>query len=109
MCTNRKHRYRLARMRRQTAAPKHAKYGKICRGSRRTLVWTDGRVKLHAVAAVDVLLALLIPPGYAEGNHALRLHQASLKAFQSSSQHAVNKPAEGWAWHSSAKQAVQRQ
>ena len=78
--------------------PKRAEaHGKACGDSRRTLVWTDGRVELHAVAAVDMLLPLLVPPGYAEGNHALRLHEASLKAFQSSSQRTVNKSAEGWA------------
>ena len=75
---------------------KHAEvYGKACGGSSRTLVWTNGGIELYAVAAVDVLLTLLVPPGYAESNHALRLDQARLKASQSSSQHAVNRSAEG--------------
>ena len=48
-----------------------------------TLVGPDGGVELHAVAAVDVLHALLVPPRHAEGHHALRLHQARLRTFGS--------------------------
>ena len=39
------------------------------------LVGTDGRVKLHAVAAVDLHLAGVIDPRHAEHHHALRLDQ----------------------------------
>ena len=35
----------------------------------------NGRVELNAVAAVDVMHALVIHPGYAEADHALRFHK----------------------------------
>jgi len=40
-----------------------------------TLVGADGAVELDAVAAVHLDLALVIDPGYTEGNDALRLDQ----------------------------------
>lgn len=54
-----------------------------CMEALHTLVGADGRVELHAVAAVDVLHTLLVPPRHAEGHHALRLHQARLRTFSS--------------------------
>ena len=44
----------------------------------RTLVGPDGGGELDAVAAVDMLLALVIYPGHPELDHALRLHQPRL-------------------------------
>ena len=39
------------------------------------LVGADGAVELHTVAAVHLNLALIVNPGYTEGDDALRLDQ----------------------------------
>ncbi len=45
------------------------------------LVGANGAVKLYAVANVDLHLALVVNPGYAEGGDALRLNE-SLNDFR---------------------------
>ena len=59
------------------------------------LVGADGGVELHAEAAVDLDLALVVHPGHAEHHHALRLDEALEQAVLLVSGVGVHRKAQG--------------